>query len=133
VVPIQDPGHSQGDWINAMIVDHRIAKHKAKALLLYPPLDSDCTCCTKVHDPFHRRFSEINCAVLSHDGPKEGFVPCMYLYCLNLPTHAANGRGSTAFIRSGSGWSHSSPKRRPEWATWEQLMTPSTRPTWGSS
>jgi hypothetical protein len=62
MVPIQDPGHSQGGL--------------------------DLPRCTQVHDPFHRRFSETTCAVLSHDGPKEGFVPCRYIYCHNLPTHA---------------------------------------------
>jgi hypothetical protein len=86
--PFWIPDIHRGDWINAMIVDHRIAKHTANALLLYPSLDSYCPCCTKVHDPFHRRFSETTCAVLSHHGPKEGFVPCTYFYCLNLPTHA---------------------------------------------
>jgi hypothetical protein len=56
--------------------------------LLYPSLDSHCPRCTQVHDPGHRRFSEANCAVLSHDGPKEGFVPCKYIYCYRLSTHA---------------------------------------------
>jgi hypothetical protein len=37
-----------------MIADHKIAKHTANALLLYPSLDSYCLRCTQVHDPFHR-------------------------------------------------------------------------------
>jgi hypothetical protein len=62
--------------------------HTANALLLYPSLDSHCPRCTQVQDPGHRRFSEATCAVLSHGGPKEGFVPCKYIYCYRLPTHA---------------------------------------------
>jgi hypothetical protein len=86
--PFRIPDIHRGDWINAMIADHKIAKHTANALLLYPSLDLHCPRCTQVHDPFHRRFSEATCAVLSHDGPKEGFVPCRYIYCYGLSTHA---------------------------------------------
>jgi hypothetical protein len=78
----------RGDWIDSMIADHKKAKHTANALLIYPSLDSHCPRCTQVHDPGHRRFSEATCAVLSHDGPKEGVVTCKYIYCYRLPTHA---------------------------------------------
>jgi hypothetical protein len=87
-LPFRIPDIDRGDWINAMIADHKIAKHTANALLLYPSLDSHCPRCTQVHDPGHRRFSEATCAVLSHNGPKEGFVPCKYIYYYCLPTHA---------------------------------------------
>jgi hypothetical protein len=82
------PDINRADWIDTMIADHKIAKHTANALLLYPSLDSYCPRCTQVYDPFHRRFSETTCAVLSNNGPRKGFVPCTYFYCLNLPTHA---------------------------------------------
>jgi hypothetical protein len=32
----------RGDWINAKIKDHKLAKHTANALLLYPSLESHC-------------------------------------------------------------------------------------------
>jgi hypothetical protein len=34
------------DWINAMIKDHKIAKHTTNALLLYPSLESHCPTCS---------------------------------------------------------------------------------------
>jgi hypothetical protein len=79
---------NRGDWINAMIADHKIAQHTANALLLYPSLDLHCPRCTQIHDPYHRRFSSETCSVLSHDGPKEGFAKCKYIYCYREPTHA---------------------------------------------
>jgi hypothetical protein len=38
--PFVPPDINRGDWINAMIKDHKIAKHTANALLLYLGLDS---------------------------------------------------------------------------------------------
>jgi hypothetical protein len=52
--PFRIPDINRGYWIDAMIADHKIAKHTANALLLYPSLDSYCPRCTQVHDPFHR-------------------------------------------------------------------------------
>jgi hypothetical protein len=51
----------RGDWINAMIKDHKLAKHTANALLFYPSLESQCPRCTQVHDPRHRNFSSKTC------------------------------------------------------------------------
>jgi hypothetical protein len=61
----------RGDWINAMIKDHKIAKHTANSLLLYPSLESHCPRCTQIHDHRHRNFSSKKCAVLN-DGPWMG-------------------------------------------------------------
>jgi hypothetical protein len=55
----------RGDWINAMIKDHKIAKHTANALLLYPLLKSHCPRCTQIHNPQHRNFSSETCIVFS--------------------------------------------------------------------
>jgi hypothetical protein len=62
---------NRGDWINAMIKDHKIAKHTANELLLYPSLESHCPRCTQIHDHRHRNFSSEKCAVLN-DGPWRG-------------------------------------------------------------
>jgi hypothetical protein len=78
----------RGEWIDAMIANHKIAKHTANALLLYPLLESHCPRCTQIHDPYHRCFSAEKCSVLSRDGPKEGFAKCKYIYCCREPTHA---------------------------------------------
>jgi hypothetical protein len=53
----------RGDWINAMIKDHKLAKHTANALLLYPSLESHCLRCTQVHNPRHRNFSGETCCL----------------------------------------------------------------------
>jgi hypothetical protein len=78
----------RGDWINAMIKDHKMAKHTPNALLLYPLLESHCPRCIQIHDPRHRRFSAETCTVLSDQGPLEGFLPCKYIYCAEQPVHA---------------------------------------------
>jgi hypothetical protein len=79
-----------GDWINAMIKDHKLVKHTANALLLYPSLESHCPRCTQVHDPRQRNFSSKTCVVLSDRGPLEmgGFLPCKYMYCATQPMQA---------------------------------------------
>jgi hypothetical protein len=55
----------RADWIEAMIKDHKLAKHTANALLMYPSLESHCPRCTEIHDPRHRNFSKEVCIVLS--------------------------------------------------------------------
>jgi hypothetical protein len=55
----------RGDWLEAMIRDHKVAKHTANALLMYPSLESHCPRCTEIHDPRHRNFSKETCIVLS--------------------------------------------------------------------
>jgi hypothetical protein len=78
---------NRGDWINAVTKDHKVAKHTANALLLYPSLKSHSTRCTQIHDHRHRNFSSEKCAVLN-DGPLERFLPCKYIYCATQPMHA---------------------------------------------
>jgi hypothetical protein len=80
----------RGDWINAMIKDHKVAKHTANMLLLYPLVKSHCPRCTQIHDPRHRNFSSETCVVLNGQGPLEmgGFLPCKYIYCATQPMHA---------------------------------------------
>jgi hypothetical protein len=80
----------RGEWINAMLKDHKIAKHTANALLLYPSLESHCPRCTQIHNPRHRNFSGKTCVVLSDWGPLEmgGFLPCKYIYCAMQPMNA---------------------------------------------
>jgi hypothetical protein len=80
----------RGDWINRMIKDHKLAKHTANGLLLYPSLESHCPRCTQAHDPQHRNFSSETCVVLSDREPLEtgGFLPCKYIYCATQPMHA---------------------------------------------
>jgi hypothetical protein len=46
----------RGKWITEMIRDHKIAKHTANALLLYPSLEGHCPRCTQIHDKGHRKF-----------------------------------------------------------------------------
>jgi hypothetical protein len=83
-------GIDRGDWINAMIKDHKFTKHTVNTLLLYPLLESHCSRCTQIHDPRHRNFSSETCVVLSDRGPLEigGFFPCKYIYCATQPMHA---------------------------------------------
>jgi hypothetical protein len=47
----------RADWIEAMIKDHKLAKHTANALLMYPSLESHCPRCIEIHNPRHRNFS----------------------------------------------------------------------------
>jgi hypothetical protein len=37
--PFVVPDIERGDWITSMILDHRVAKHTANALMLYPSLE----------------------------------------------------------------------------------------------
>jgi hypothetical protein len=78
------------DWINAMIKDHKLAKHTANSLLLYPSVESHCPRCTEVHDPRHRNFSSKMYIVLSGLEPQDmgRFLPCKYIYCVTQPMHA---------------------------------------------
>jgi hypothetical protein len=80
----------RGDWINAMIKDHKLAKHTANALLLYPSLESHCPRCTEIHDPRHRNFSSVVCIFLSGRELQDmgGFLPCKYIYCATQPMYA---------------------------------------------
>jgi hypothetical protein len=86
--PFVVPGIKRGNWITAMIGDHKVAKHTANALLLYPLLKDHCPRCTHIHDKGHRRFSSEFCALLSAKGPLPGFLACKYVYCSMLPKHA---------------------------------------------
>jgi hypothetical protein len=61
---------------------------KTTTLLLYPSLESHCPRCTQVHDPGHRRFTTATCAGMSHDGPRQGFLPCNYISGYRMPKHA---------------------------------------------
>jgi hypothetical protein len=70
----------RGEWIQAMMADHKIGKHTANAMLLYPSLDDHCPRCTQIQDAGHRRFSAATCAVLRNRGPPAGFKACDYLY-----------------------------------------------------
>jgi hypothetical protein len=80
----------RADWIEAMIKDHKLAKQTAKALMMYPSLESDCPQCTEIHDHRHRNFSIEVCIVLSGRELKDmgGFLPCSYIYCASQPMHA---------------------------------------------
>jgi hypothetical protein len=55
----------RADWIEAMIKDHKLAKHTANPLMMYPPLESHCPRCTEIHNHRHRNFSKEACIVLS--------------------------------------------------------------------
>jgi hypothetical protein len=82
------PDIERGDWITAMIANHKVAKHTANALMLYPSLEDHCPRCTQIHDKGHRRFSAEFCAVLSAKGLLPRFLACKYVYCSMLPKHA---------------------------------------------
>jgi hypothetical protein len=77
-------------WIEAMIKDHKLAKHIANALLMYLSLESHCPRCTEIHDPRHRNFSKEACIVLSVRELQDmgGFLPCSYIYRVLQPMHA---------------------------------------------
>jgi hypothetical protein len=86
--PFQVEDIEIGAWITEMIRDHKVTKHTANALLLYPSLKGHCPRCTQIHDKGHRKFSAETCVVLNAGGPLEGFLPCKYVYCKLLPIHA---------------------------------------------
>jgi hypothetical protein len=47
----------RADWIEAMIKDHKLAKHTVNALMMCPSLKSHCPRCREIHDHRHRNFS----------------------------------------------------------------------------
>jgi hypothetical protein len=71
-----------------MITDHRVTKHTANALMLYPLLEDHCPRCTQIHDKGHRRYSRELCALLRPEGTLAGFLACKYVHCSMLPKHA---------------------------------------------
>jgi hypothetical protein len=86
--PFVVPNIERGDWITSIIADHKVAKHRAKALMLYLLLEDHCPRCTQIHDKGHRKFSGEFCAVLSAKGTLPGFLACKCVYCSMLPKHA---------------------------------------------
>jgi hypothetical protein len=52
--PFKLPDIEQGEWIGAMVRDHKTEKQTANALLLNPALDGHCPRCTQIHDKYHR-------------------------------------------------------------------------------
>jgi hypothetical protein len=82
------PDIERVEWITSMITDHRVAKHTANALMLYPSLEDHCPRCTQIHDKGHRRYSREFCALLSPEGTLAGILTCKYVYCSMLPKHA---------------------------------------------
>jgi hypothetical protein len=86
--PFKVPDIQRGEWIMAMIRDHKTAMHTANKLLLNPALDWHCPRCTKIHDKHHRRFTTEECRVIREEGPIQGFKTCNYVYCSELPLHA---------------------------------------------
>jgi hypothetical protein len=91
----------RGDWINAMIKDHKIAIHTANALLLYPSLESHCPRCTQVHDPRHRNFSGETCVILSDRGRwkwEGSFRANTFITQRNPCTQGIIVRGSTSDV-----------------------------------
>jgi hypothetical protein len=77
----------RGNWTEAMIRDHKLSKHTANGLLMYPSLESHCPRCTEIHNPMHRNFSKDTCIVLSGREPQDkgGFLLCSYIYCASQP------------------------------------------------
>jgi hypothetical protein len=49
--PFMPTDIDRADWIEAMIKDHKLAKHTANALLMYPSLESHCPRCTEIQNP----------------------------------------------------------------------------------
>jgi hypothetical protein len=86
-LPFVLPDIKRGNWITSMITDHRVAKHTANTLILYPSLEDQCPRCTQIHIKGHRRFSSEFCVLLSAKGPLPGFLACKYVYCSMLPKH----------------------------------------------
>jgi hypothetical protein len=88
--PFMPTDIDRADWIEAMIMDHKLAKHTANALLMHPSLESHCPRCTKIHNPWHRSFSKEACIVLSGRELQDmgGFLLCSYIYCASQPMHA---------------------------------------------
>jgi hypothetical protein len=88
--PFMPKDIDRGDWIEAIIRDHKLAKHTANALLMYPSLERHCTRCTEIHDPRHRNFSKERCIVLSGREQQDmgGLLPGLYIYCASQPMQA---------------------------------------------
>jgi hypothetical protein len=82
------PDVTRVEWITAMIKDHRVAKHTANALMMYPSLEDHCPRCRQIYDKGHRRYSKEFCALLIPEGTLPGFLACNYVYCSMLPKHA---------------------------------------------
>jgi hypothetical protein len=87
--PFMPTDIQRANWIEAMIKDHKLAKHTANALMMYPSLESHCPWCTEIHYHRHRNFSKEACIVLSGRELKDmgGFLPCSYIYCTSQPMH----------------------------------------------
>jgi hypothetical protein len=89
------------DWIKAMIKDHKLAKHTANTILLYPSLESHCPRCTEIHDPQHRIFFKETCIVLSGREPQDmggSFRASTYIAQRNQCTQGDISRESTYVV-----------------------------------